>query len=336
MPKKGRAKVSVWTGRRVLVTGAGGFIGSHLTERLVALGATTRALVRYTSTGTRGWLEQSPMRGEIAFVAGDICDDRIVREAMKRVDVVFHLAALIGIPYSYLAPRSYVRTNVEGTLTVLEAAMQSQVSRVVHTSTSEVYGTALAAPISESHPLQAQSPYSASKASADLLATAFHRSFGLEIAIVRPFNTYGPRQSIRAVIPAIISQALTGPSIRLGHLAPTRDFTYVLDTVEGFIRAAETAGAAGRVVNIGSGREISVGDLAGRIQALMGTTLPIETDAVRERPATSEVERLCADASLARTLLQWSPRESLDAGLSKTIAWIREHADRAPADVYGI
>jgi dTDP-glucose 4,6-dehydratase len=320
----------------VLVTGAGGFIGSHLTERLVSLGATTRALIRYTSTGSRGWLERSPVRDDVEFVAGDICDDRILEGAAKGVDVVFHLAALIGIPYSYRAPRSYVRTNVEGTLTVLEAALRGGASRVVHTSTSEVYGTALTVPIAESHPLQAQSPYSASKASADMLATAFHRSFGLDVAIVRPFNTYGPRQSIRAVIPTIITQALAGGPIRLGHLSPTRDFTYVLDTVDGFVRAAEAAGAAGQVVNLGSGREISVGDLAARIQALMGTSARIETDAVRERPATSEVERLCADASRARTLLNWTPRESLDAGLTKTIAWMRDHTGGVPAHVYGV
>src|SRR5437870_1396872 len=225
-----------WNGRAVLVTGAGGFIGSHLTECLAGQGAAVRALVRYTSTGTRGWLDESPVAADVEFFAGDICDRDVLGRAMRGVDVVFHLAALIGIPYSYEAPESYVRTNIEGTLAVLQVAAAAGVRRVVHTSTSEVYGTAIEVPIAESHPLQTQSPYSASKASADLLATAFHRSFGLDVAIIRPFNTYGPRQSARAVIPSIVTQALAGPAIKLGHLPPTRDFTYVADTVDAFVR----------------------------------------------------------------------------------------------------
>jgi NAD dependent epimerase/dehydratase len=330
------ADMGSWRGRRALITGAGGFIGSHLTERLVSLGATTRALVRYTSTGTRGWLDASPAGADVEYVAGDIGDPLVVERAMRGVDAVFHLAALIGIPYSYEAPSSYVRTNVEGTLTVLEAARRCGVRRVVHASTSEVYGTAVTVPIAESHPLHTQSPYSATKAAADMLATAFHRSFGLDVVIVRPFNTYGPRQSSRAVIPSIVVQAAAGRPIRLGHTTPTRDFTYVLDTIEGFVAAGDARDAAGHVINLGSGKEISIRELAGRIQRLMGTALPIEADAARNRPSASEVERLCADASRARALLNWAPHRTLDEGLTATIEWIRAHMDRYRSEVYGI
>jgi NAD dependent epimerase/dehydratase len=328
--------VSDWSGRRVLVTGAGGFIGSHLIEQLVSLGAATRALIRYTSTAGRGWLEDSPAGADVEFIAGDICDTGILERAMRDVDVVFHLAALIGIPYSYYAPQSYVRVNVEGTMAVLDAARRRGVARVVHTSTSEVYGTAQAVPIAESHPLQAQSPYSASKAAADLLAYSYHRAFGANVVIVRPFNTYGPRQSARAVIPTIVTQALAGAPIRLGHLFPTRDFTFVADTVDGFLRAGVQSGVSGQVINLGSGQEISIRDLAERIQRLMGTALPVEADAARERPPTSEVDRLCADATRARQLLEWTPRHDLDDGLQQTIAWIREHRARYRPDVYGV
>jgi dTDP-glucose 4,6-dehydratase len=311
-----------WRGRKVLVTGAAGFIGSHLVEALVASGADTRALVRYTSTGSRGWLDRSPAAAQVQFFASDIGDARVLSQAMAGVDTVFHLAALIGIPYSYTAPDSYVRTNVEGTANVLRCALNAGVRRVVHTSTSEVYGTAKTVPIREDHPLQTQSPYSATKAGADLLAWSYFRSFGLAVTTVRPFNTYGPRQSARAVIPTIITQALSGAEIRLGHLAPTRDFTFVADTVGGFLHMADADEAVGAVVNLGTGQEISIGDLANRIIAVTGSSARVTSDAQRERPAGSEVERLCADAGLARRL-GWEPKHDLDAGLRLTIDWIK-------------
>jgi NAD dependent epimerase/dehydratase len=325
-----------WSNRRVLVTGAGGFIGSHLVERLVDAGATARALVRYTSSGTWGWLDGSPVKADVDVLAGDICDREILARAMRGVDTVFHLAALIGIPYSYDAPASYVRTNVEGTLAVLQTAMAAGVRRVVHTSTSEVYGSAIRVPIDERHPLQTQSPYAASKASADLMALSFHRAFGAEVVTVRPFNTYGPRQSARAVIPTIITQALGGSAIRLGNLSPTRDFTYVRDTVEGFVCAAEATDVAGRTFNLGTGREISIGDLARTIQSLLGTDLPVMTDDARERPATSEVDRLCADASAARAALGWTPKHDLADGLTQTISWLKDHLERYRIGAYSV
>ena len=327
---------AAWTGRRVLVTGGGGFIGSHLTERLVALGARTRALVRYTSSGGAGWLDRSPVRGDVEVIPGDIADRDIVRRAVTDVDVVFHLAALIGIPYSYQAPASYVQTNVAGTMNVLQCALDAGVSRVVHTSTSEVYGTALRTPIAEDHPLQTQSPYSATKAGADLLALAFHRSFGLPVVTLRPFNTYGPRQSTRAVIPTIVTQALTQPMVRLGHLDPTRDFTYVLDTVDAFVLAGEVASLPPEPINIGSGKEIAVRDLAQLILSLVGVDVPIEVDPTRERPEQSEVDRLCADASRARRLLGWAPRHSIREGLAATIEWIKGNLERYRPEAYGI
>ena len=325
-----------WTNHRVLVTGGGGFIGSHLVERLVSLGATTRVLVRYTSSGTWGWLDDSPVKSQMDVFAGDICDRDVLARAMQGVETVFHLAALIGIPYSYDAPASYLRTNVEGTLAALQTALAAGVRRVVHTSTSEVYGTALHVPIEERHPLQTQSPYSASKAGADLMATAFHRSFGLDVVTVRPFNTYGPRQSARAVIPTIITQALAGSAIRLGHLSPTRDFTYIADTVDAFVRAADAPDATGQVFNIGSGQEISVGDLVRTIQAITGTTVPVVTDAARDRPEASEVERLCADASRARATLGWSPRYRLVEGLTETVAWMKDNLERYRIGSYSV
>ncbi|MEO8679080.1 MAG: SDR family NAD(P)-dependent oxidoreductase [Vicinamibacterales bacterium] len=324
-----------WRGRTVLVTGAAGFIGSHLVERLVAEGARIRALVRYTSMGSRGWLDRSPVAGDVEFVSSDIGDAGAVGRAMKGVDTVFHLAALIGIPYSYVAPDSYVRTNVEGTAVVLRAALEANVRRVVHTSTSEVYGTALTVPISEEHPLQTQSPYAASKAGADLLAWSYHRSFGLGVSIVRPFNTFGPRQSTRAVIPTIITQALSGIEIKLGTVSPTRDFTYVLDTVEGFLRVADADTAVGSVVNIGSGEEISIGDLARVIVELTGSKAAVRLDAARERPATSEVERLCADNTRARAI-GWTPARSLREGLTETINWMKPNLGLFRAGDYGV
>lgn len=323
----------MWAGRPVLVTGAGGFIGSHLVERLVGLGAQVRALVRYTSHGGWGWLDHSDVKGEVEVVLGDVQDAESVLSALDGIDVVFHLAALIAIPYSYSAPFSYVRTNVEGTLNVLQGARRAGVGRVVQTSTSEVYGTALRVPIAEDHPLQGQSPYSASKIGADKLAESFFLSYGLPVATIRPFNVYGPRQSARAIIPTIITQALAGSEIRLGNLEPTRDLTFVEDTVDGFIRLAESPDAVGQVVNVGSGKEISVGDLAALVLRLVGRELPIVSEGERTRPQGSEVERLCADASRARAL-GWEPQRTLEAGLDQTIAWIGENLDRYRVGAY--
>lgn len=326
-----------WKGRRVLVTGAGGFIGSHLTEQLVARGASVRALVRYTSHGGAGWLEPGRAQASLEVIASDITDRAMLARAMTGVDTVFHLAALIGIPYSYQAPSSYVRVNVAGTEAVLQAAVDARVTRVVHTSTSEVYGTASQLPMSETHPLNAQSPYAASKIGADMMALSFHRAFGLPVVIVRPFNTYGPRQSMRAVISTTIVQALTRSVVSLGHLEPTRDFTFVADTVEGFL-AAGSAGAAadGMVFNLGTGEEISIGALAAKIIALSGRTAVVEQDPRRLRPAASEVDRLCADAVAARRVLGWSPRVTLDAGLAQTIEWIKANLDRFRPEEYSV
>jgi NAD dependent epimerase/dehydratase len=312
----------------VLVTGAGGFIGSHLAERLVQLGAKTRVLVHYRGNGSWGWLDESPLRNEMQVIAGDVRDRDVVAEAMKGVSVVFHLAALIGIPYSYHAPSSYVDTNIGGTLNVLQAARDLGTQRVVHTSTSEVYGTARYVPIDESHPLHAQSPYSATKIGADKLAESFHLSFGLPVVTIRPFNTFGPRQSERAVIPTIIAQMLSGETVRLGNLTPTRDLNYVSNTVEGFIVAASAEAAVGKTINIGSGREISIRELVDLIGRLTGRQPRVEADRERERPENSEVERLLADASLARQTMGWEPRVSLEDGLQHTIGFIRDNLNR--------
>lgn len=317
-----------WKGRKVLVTGAGGFIGSHLAERLVGEGARVRAFVHYNALGRAGWLDASPVATQMEIVAGDIADPWSVREAMRGIDVVFHLAALIAIPYSYQAPQSYLRTNAEGTLNILQAARDLGTTRVVHTSTSEVYGTARSVPIDEDHPLQGQSPYSASKIAADKLAESFHRSFALPVTTVRPFNTFGPRQSLRAVIPTIVTQLLDGETVKLGHLAPTRDLTYVSDTAGGFLAAGAAAGAEGQVFNLGAGREISIGDLARMIGALMGRTPRIETEDVRLRPEASEVERLLSDNRRMRGATGWTPLVGLEEGLQRTIDWIKANRDR--------
>ena len=317
-----------WTGCRVLVTGAGGFIGSHLSERLVELGAVTRCLVHYNALGSRGWLDDSPARGKIEVVAGDVADRDSVRSAMEGAEVVFHLAALIAIPYSYQAPFSYIRTNVEGTSNVLQAARDLKVKRVIHTSTSEVYGTAQYVPIDEKHPLQGQSPYSASKIGADKMAEAFHLSFGVPVVTVRPFNTFGPRQSTRAIIPAIIAQCLVSDSVKVGNVKPLRDFNFVTNIVDGFIKAAEAKGVEGQTFNLGSGREISIGDLVALIARLAGKPAKVESDDQRLRPAGSEVERLQADARRAQSVLGWTPRVSLEEGLQRTLEWIRNHLER--------
>ncbi|RZJ98540.1 MAG: SDR family NAD(P)-dependent oxidoreductase [Brevundimonas sp.] len=314
-------------GRQVLVTGAGGFIGSRLSERLVEVGAQVRALVRYTSHGGAGWLDRSPVRGEIEVKRGDLADRDSVVDAVEGCDVVFHLGALIAIPYSYLAPDSYVRTNVTGTLNVLQACRQAGTGRLIHTSTSEVYGTAQTVPITEDHPLVGQSPYSASKIAADKLVESFHRSFDLPAVTIRPFNTYGPRQSARAVIPTIASQALAGGTVRLGDLRPTRDFVFVDDTAAGFIAAATTPGVEGKTIHLGTGREIAVGDLAALIGKIAGVELEVETQSDRMRPPGSEVERLLADPSLAEAALRWRAETPLETGLERVVAFVRDNPD---------
>lgn len=324
-----------WRGKRVLVTGAGGFIGSHLTERLIHEGAQVRALVRYTSTGSVGWLHELP-KDAAEIIKGDVTDRDSVGEAMRNVDVVFHLAALIGIPYSYLQPHAYVKVNVAGTLVVLQAARECGVARVVHTSTSEVYGSAQTVPISEHHPLQPQSPYAATKTGADKLVESFHASFDLPTVIVRPFNTYGPRQSQRAIIPTIMAQCLTSKTVHLGNAYPSRDFNYVDNTVEGFLAAASEEKALGKTINIGSGQEIRISELVQRIAAIVGRPVDIVTASDRQRPAASEVDRLLADNQLARELLQWEPRVPFDEGLSRTLAWTRDHLGTYQPNVYAI
>ena len=327
---------SHWRGRRVLVTGAGGFIGSHLAERLVELGAETRALVRYNSRGSAGWLDTSPVREDIEVHLGDVRDRGSVRAAMQGRDTVFHLAALIGIPYSYEAPESYVDTNVTGTLNVLEVARDLETARVVHTSTSEVYGSARYVPIDTAHPLQGQSPYSASKIGADKMAESYHRSFGVPVVTVRPFNTYGPRQSARAVIPAIAIQGLAGGTIRLGNLHPTRDLNYVADTVEGFLACGDSERAVGEVLNLGTGREISIGDLARLVLETCGASSEIEVEEQRLRPDASEVDRLLADASRTTELVGWEPRITLEEGIRRTVEWLRENTALYRAREYAV
>lgn len=325
-----------WTEKKVLVTGAGGFIGSHLTERLVELGANVRGLVHYNALASEGWLNKSPHRKDIEVIAGDICDRDIVRQATKGADVIFHLAALIAIPYSYNAPGSYIRTNIEGTFNVLRGAQDNGAQRVVHTSTSEVYGTARREPIDEDHPLQGQSPYSASKIGADKVAESFHLSFELPLVTVRPFNTFGPRQSARAVIPTIITQCLTKSVIHLGSLHPTRDLNYVSNTVDGFIRAAAVDDAVGKTINLGSNRKISIGELARLIVSLANRNVTVEEDQRRVRPSKSEVGCLLADNTVARHLLGWEPKISLEEGLKLTIEWMKQNLDRYRPDEYSV
>jgi NAD dependent epimerase/dehydratase len=325
--------------KQVLVTGADGFIGSHLVEALVKRGAQVRALALYNSFNYWGWLEDVACRDCIEVVCGDVRDPHFCRNITKDIDVVFHLAALIAIPYSYLAPASYVDTNVTGTLNICQAALDNGCSRVLHTSTSEVYGTARYVPIDEAHPLQAQSPYSASKIGADALAMSFFNAFGLPLTIGRPFNTYGPRQSARAVIPTIISQIAAGKkTIRLGDLRPTRDLNYVLDTCAGFMALAESEASVGKTVNIGSNREISIGDLFGLIRDLMGSDVELECDPQRLRPEQSEVFRLWCDNGLIRELTGFEPQYSLRQGLQQTIDWFTKPANlvRYKADLYNV
>ena len=322
---------------KTLVTGAGGFIGSHLVEALLAAGANVRCFLRYNSRRDVGMLARVPADAfkKLDVYFGDLTDADAVATAAEGVDTIFHLGALIAIPYSYLHPRSVVAANVLGTLNVLQAARQAGVRRVVHTSTSEVYGTAQTVPIDENHPLNAQSPYAASKIGADQLALSFHRSFELPVVTVRPFNTYGPRQSARAVIPTIIMQALNGkPRIELGSLTPTRDFNYVGDTVAGFMAAADAEGVEGGTFNLGTGKEISIGDLAERIVRLVGCNAEIVTAERRTRPSASEVMRLVCNADRARQRLGWQLKTDLDTGLTQTIDYIRQHLSDYTPDIY--
>lgn len=316
-----------WRDKHVLVTGAGGFIGSHLVEKLVAMGALVRGFVRYNSRGDSGMLRllHPETIKEVEIVAGDLRDADALRKAVASCQVVFHLGALISIPYSYFRPMEVSETNVMGTLSVLLACRDSGVDKLIHTSTSEVYGTALRVPIDESHPLQGQSPYSASKIGADKLVESFHCAYQLPVVTVRPFNTYGPRQSARAVIPTIITQALATRTIHLGNLDTARDFTYVDDTVNGFLKAAETPGVEGKTFNLGSGKEIKIVDLAQLIIDKIGNANHIETDPVRLRPKDSEVLRLISNNKMARETLKWIPEVDLRNGLDNTIEWIRDH-----------
>lgn len=330
---------------KILVTGADGFIGSHVAETLVRQGYDVRAFVYYNSFNSWGWLDRSPqeVKSQLDVFAGDIRDSYGVKEAMKGCKHVLHLAALIAIPYSYHSPATYVDTNITGTLNIVQAAKELRVEKVVHTSTSEVYGTALYVPIDEVHPLQGQSPYSASKIGADQMALSFYRSFDTPVSVIRPFNTYGPRQSARAVIPTIISQLASGQTtINLGAISPTRDFNYVKDTAQGFISVMNAPQAVGEVINIGSNYEVSIGETAEMIADIMGVKLTIETDEQRLRPEKSEVERLWADNQKAKELLGWQPqyggKEGLRKGLEETIEWFTnpENLAQYKADVYNI
>jgi len=324
--------------KRVLVTGAGGFIGSHLTERLVDVGAEVSVFLRYNSRSDEGMIKQLPaeIRKNMRIVYGELRELETVRKAMKNIDVVFNLAALVSIPYSYLHPQEVIETNTIGTLNVLTAARNEEVEKVVQTSTSEVYGTARYVPIDEEHPKQPQSPYSASKIAADAIALSFYYSFDLPVAIIRPFNAYGPRQSDRAIIPTIISQALTKKEILVGDLTPTRDFNFVSDTVEGFIKIAESRDSIGQEINVGSGMEISIAELIKKIISISGREVKVVQDEKRLRPERSEVRRLCADNSKAKKLIRWEPRVSLEVGLEKTVEWIRSHLGFYKTDVYNI
>ena len=327
-------------GRQVAVTGAAGFIGSHLVEALLDRGCQVRALVHYNSSGSWGHLEnlQAATGSRLDVVQGNVEDPFSVARLIDECEVVFHLAALIAIPYSYRAPQSYVATNVTGTLNVLEACRATKVDRLVHTSTSETYGTALYAPIDERHPLQGQSPYSATKIAADKLAESYYRSFDLPVATLRPFNTFGPRQSARAIIPTIISQAMTGREIKLGSLSPVRDLTFVTDTAAAFIAVAECDAAVGQVVNSGNGKGITVGELGARILRLMdlGDSRTIVSDQDRVRPSKSEVFELICDNRLIQQLTGWRPQVTLDFGLERTIGYIQDHVAQFKTAIYNV
>jgi NAD dependent epimerase/dehydratase len=327
-----------WKNENVLITGGAGFIGSHLTEKLVELGAKVKILVHYNSRNDWGNLEyfSKSILNHVEIFQGDVQDPYSVQKAVDGCSIVFHLASLIAIPYSYVAPASYVETNVKGTLNVMEACLKADVKRVVHTSTSEAYGTALYTPIDEKHPLQGQSPYSASKIGADKIVESYYRSFDLPVSTLRPFNTFGPRQSARAVIPTIISQALTSNVVELGSLDPVRDLTYVKDTVLGFIKMAESEKVIGEVINIGNGQGITIGDLAKKIILLVGNDIKTRTNAIRIRPEKSEVMKLVCDNSKAEAFMNWEPTYSLENGLKETIDFIKDNIDQYKPGIYNI
>jgi len=322
---------------KVLVTGSEGFIGSHLTELLVEKGFEVKAFVRYNFKNDWGWLEESKYKNDIEIYTGDVRDFDSVYDAMKDVDVVFHLAALIGIPYSYISPLAYIKTNTEGTYNVLESGRKLNLKRIIITSTSEIYGTAQYVPIDEKHPYNPQSPYAASKAAADHLALSYYRSFGTPVTIIRPFNTYGPRQSARAVIPTIISQILAGKKqIKLGNLSPTRDLNYVKDIANGFITVGLHENTIGDVYNLGTGQEISIGDLAEKIIELTGKEVEIIEDTQRIRPEKSEVERLLSNAEKAKKTTSWEPKYMLEEGLKETIDWIQDNLHHYKPEIYNV
>jgi NAD dependent epimerase/dehydratase len=335
--RSGERSVS-WVGRGVLVTGAGGFIGSHLAEALVRAGASVRAFVRYTSRGDYGWLEAADpdVVRELEIFRGDLANPEAVAGAVVGRDVVFHLGALIPIPYSYRHPREFVTANVTGTLNVLEAARRGEVERIVHTSTSEVYGTAQEIPINEEHRLHPQSPYAATKVAADQLALSYQRSFGTPVAVVRPFNTYGPRQSARAVIPTIVTQALSRETIELGATGPTRDFVYVGDTIAGMMRCGRADGVEGEVINLGTGVEVSITEVVQRVLRVLQRDVPVSFDDHRLRPPDSEVERLVADVAKAKALLGWTPVTELDEGLQLTIDWLTGSLSEYKPTIYNV
>ena len=325
-------------GRSVVVTGAGGFIGGHVVERLVRDGARVRAMCRYNSRNERGtldWLEPNVL-AEVEVVLGELRDVESVAAAIEGSEVVLHLGAQIAIPYSYVNPRDFLEVNVLGTLNVAQAALRHGVQRIVHTSTSEVYGTAQSVPITELHPLEPQSPYAASKVGADKLMDSYHRSFDLPVCVLRPFNTYGPRQSARAIIPTIISQALAGSTVRLGSLTPRRDLTFVADTAAGFVAAATAEDAVGRTIQLGANNDVSVGDLVRLVGEVLGRELSVETDPRRVRPEASEVVRLISGPFLAEEVLGWRAEVPLSEGLAQTIAWMERNAERYRASDYVI
>ncbi len=322
--------------KNVLITGAGGFIGSHLTELLVEKGYQVKALVRYNSKNSWGWLEESPYKNDIEIITGDIRDYDSVKSIFINCDSVFHLAALIGIPYSYVSPLAYLKTNIEGTYNILQASRELSIENIIITSTSEIYGTAQYVPIDEKHPMVGQSPYAASKIGADQIAMSYYRSFNLPVKIVRPFNTYGPRQSARAVIPTIISQLLNDNPLKLGNLNPTRDLTFVKDTVEGFYEIANSEWPIGDITNIGMNEEISIGDLVNKIAELLEKKIIIEKDLERVRPEKSEVERLRCDNTKIFENTGWRPKYNIDSGLVETIDWMKEHKEIYKTDIYNV
>ncbi len=327
-----------WQNKKVIITGSEGFIGSHLTEKIVELGAEVTAFVLYNSFNTYGWIDtlKKEIKDNIKIFIGDIRDEASVRKALKDQDIIFHLAALIAIPYSYNAPRSYFETNVLGTLNIMQSAREFGCTKVIHTSTSEVYGTAIYTPIDEKHPLQGQSPYSASKISADKVAESYYKSFNVPIAVIRPFNTYGPRQSARAVIPTIISQALSRNKIDLGNISTVRDMNYIKDTVQGFVKIAQSNKSIGEVINIGSGIGLTIKEIADTVIKLLKRNVKINLDKMRLRPEKSEVEVLICDNRKANKLIDWTPKFTLEEGLMKTIEWIKNNLKYFKPEIYNI